>query len=447
MKPREARGLNQQDLFRMELLNIIDVRHEWVRLAKVIDWNGLNRELGEYYADATCGQPPLPTRLLAGLHYIKHARGLSDEAVVAQYLENPYVQHFCGEQYFQHEFPCHPSSLSRWRSRVGEAGMEVLLQATIEAAKRLKAVNPSSFERVILDTTVMEKAVAYPTDSRLLEKARERLVVAAERAGIALRQNYNRVGPRLARQVGRYAHAKQYRRMRRGIKQQRTWVGRIVRDIERKHDGVSAPSSLKTLVERVRRLLAQRPKDKHKLYALHAPEVECVSKGKARTPYEFGVKVGIAVTAREGLVVGCRSLPGNPYDGHTISTVIEQAEILTDCTIRQAWADKGYRGNDDVPAHVTMHRPGRRKQSRTARRAMNRRSMIEAVIGHMKNEGRHLARNWLKGAMGDAINAVLAGVGQNIRLLLAFLRAFYAWLTAALKELVGLSPPSAVTVG
>ena len=441
MKPKEPRGVAQHDLFRMELLNIIDDRHELVRLAKVMDWSGLDVQLGEYYADAACGQPPLPTRLMAGLHYIKHARGLSDEVVVAQYLENPYVQHFCGEQYFQHDFPCHPSSLSRWRSRVGEAGMEVLLQTTIEAAKGLKMVKSSSFERVILDTTVMEKAVAYPTDSRLLEKARERLVVEAERASIALRQNYNRVGPQLARQVGRLAHAKQYRRMRRGIKQQRTWVGRIVRDIERKQGSAGTPSSLKTLVERVRRLLAQRPKDKHKLYALHAPEVECISKGKARTPYEFGVKVGVAVTAREGLVVGCRSLPGNPYDGHTISTVIEQAEILTDHSIRHVWADKGYRGNDDVPAHVTMHRPGRRKQSRAERRAMNRRSMIEAVIGHMKNEGRHLARNWLKGTMGDAINAVLAGAGQNISLLLAFLRAFYAWLLAVLRQLIGAPTP------
>lgn len=437
MKPIEPRGMDQADLFRMELLSIIDLRHEWVRVAKVMDWSRLNRELGEYYADAACGQPPLPTRLMVGLHYIKHARGLSDEAVVAQYLENPYVQHFCGERYFQHEFPCHPSSLSRWRSRVGEAGVELLLQATIEAARRVKMVKPSSFERVILDTTVMEKAVAYPTDSRLLEKARERLGVEARRAGIELRQNYNRVGPRLAQQVGRYAHAKQYRRMRRGIKQQRTWVGRIVRDIERKQDSANAPFALKTLVERVRRLLAQRPKDKHKLYALHAPEVECISKGKARTPYELGVKVGVAVTAREGLVVGCRSLPGNPYDGHTISAVLEQAEILTDSTIRHVWADKGYRGDDDVPDHVTMYRPGWRKQSRAARRAMNRRSMIEAVIGHMKNEGRHLARNWLKGAVGDAINAVLAGVGQNIRLLLAFLRAFYAWLLAALRQLIG----------
>ena len=149
------------------------------------------------------------------------------------------------------------------------------------------------------------------------------------------------------------------------------------------------------------------------------------------------------MTAREGLVVGCRSLPGNPYDGHAISTVIEQAEILTDSTIRHAWADKGYRGKDDVPEHVTMHLPGRRKLGRAARRAMNRRSMIEAVIGHMKNEGRHLARNWLKGAMGDAVNAVLAGAGQNIRLLLAFLRAFYAWLLAVLRQLIDAPTPAA----
>jgi len=208
MKPREPAGVSQQDLFRLELINIIDRRHELVRLANALSWSSLNGWLGEFYADSERGQPPLPTRLLAGLHYVKHARGLSDEAVVALYLENPYVQYFCGKTFFQHELPCHPSSLSRWWSRIGEAGMERLLQLTIEAAKRLNAVRDSSFERVIMDTTVMEKAVAYPTDSRLLEKARERLAVEAARAGIRLRQNYNRVGPRLAQQVGRYAHAK-----------------------------------------------------------------------------------------------------------------------------------------------------------------------------------------------------------------------------------------------
>jgi len=223
--------------------------------------------------------------------------------------------------------------------------------------------------------------------------------------------------------------------MRRGIKQQRTWVGRMVRDIQRKTVPAQGPSSLGVLLERVKRLLTQRPKDKNKLYALHAPEVECIAKGKARTPYEFGVKIGLAVTAREGLVIGCRSLPGNPYDGHPVSTVIEQAEILTDRQVRHVWADKGYRGNDDVPPHVTMHRPGRRKLTRSARRAMNRRSMIEAVIGHMKTDGRHLSRNWLKGVTGDAINAVLAGAEQNIRLLLAFLRVFWAWLAGRLRDI------------
>ena len=266
----------------------------------------------------------------------------------------------CGEQYFQHEFPC-PSSSRR-------AGAAAGINAVADDDRGGQAFGPREgieCERVILDTTVMEKAVAYPTDSRLLEKARERLVVEAQRGGIELRQNYNRLGPRLACQVGRYAHAKQYRRMRRGIKQQRTWVGRIVRDIERKHPE-APPLPLQTLWEPVRQWWRQKSKDRHKRYALHAPKVECISKGKARTPYEFGVKVGVAVTAREGWVVGCRSLPGNPYDGHTVSTVIEQAAILTDRTIRQAWADQGYRGHDAGPAHVTMHRPGRRKQSRAA---------------------------------------------------------------------------------
>ena len=247
---------------------------------------------------AGAGRPAVPVRLTAGLLYLKHAYDLSDEAVCERWLENPYWQFFTGEVTFQTRLPCDPSSLVRWRKRLGEAGMEELLAQTIAAAQAMKAVSARELKRVIVDSTVQEKAIAHPTDSRLLEVARRKLVLMARRKGLALRQTYERESPRLSRQAGRYAHARQSKRMRRVLRRQRTLLGRVIRDIERKQDGTDVCTVFRGWLERAERIRSQRPKDKGKLYALHAPEVECISKGKARRPYEFGVKVGIAVTAR-----------------------------------------------------------------------------------------------------------------------------------------------------
>ncbi len=326
--------------------------------------------------------------------------------------------------YFQHEPPIDPSSLTRWRQRLGEEGVERLLTETIEAARRGKVVKAKSFEKIIVDTTVMEKAVAYPTDSRLLERGRQHLVKLAGTLGITLRQNYNREAPRLAAQVGRYAHAKQYRRMKATLKSLRTVVGRVWRDIERKLDRQDEVqrTTAASILARVKRLLEQKPKDKNKLYSLHAPEVECISKGKARQPYEFGVKVTVATTHKEGLVVGMRSFPGNPYDGHTLPKAIEQVSLLTARKPKAVFVDKGYRGVS--VEGVTIWRSGQKRGvTPSIRKAIHRRSAVEPAIGHMKNEGK-LRRNWLKGTLGDALNAVLCGAGHNLRMILRALRLF-----------------------
>ena len=303
-----------------------------------------------------------------------------------------------------------------------------MLTETIEAARRGKVVKAKSFEKIIIDTTVMEKAVAYPTDSRLLERGRQHLVKLAGTLGVSLRQNYNREAPRLAAQVGRYAHAKQFRRMKASLKSLRTLVGRVWRDIDRKLDQQDDVQRAKaaSILARVKRLLEQQPKDKNKLYSLHAPEVECISKGKARQSYEFGVKVTVALTHKEGLVVGMRSLPGNPYDGHTLPEAIEQVSILTAQKPKAVFVDKGYRG---VSADgVTIWRSGQKRGvTPSIRKAIHRRSAVEPAIGHMKNEGK-LRRNWLKGSLGDALNAVLCGAGHNLRMILRAIRLFYVWM-------------------
>jgi len=417
MKPRKP-SPEQDDLLRARLFEMIDMRHELVKLAALIDWEVFEREWAGLFPSSV-GRPATPTRLVAGIFYLQHAFRLSDEAVVARWAENPYWQHFCGETFFQHRLPIDPSSMTRWRNRIGEEGVEWLLTETIKAGKRAGTVKGNDLKRVTVDTTVMEKAIAHPTDSRLLETARLQLVKQAVRHGIVLRQNYNRVAPRLAIQAGRYAHAKQFKRMRRVLKFQRTILGRLIRDIERKV--IESSQSLLNSLALAKRLHAQQPKDKKKLYSWHAPEVECIGKGKARKPYEFGVKATITTTLKEGLVIGMRTLPGNPYDGHSLREALEQTEILTGVRPQAAYVDRGYRGHgiESTEVYISGQKRG---VTRSIKQKLKRRSAIEPIIGHMKTEGR-LDRCTLKGELGDAMFALLCGCGQNLRLILNHLRS------------------------
>jgi IS5 family transposase len=417
MGPKSRVDAAEQDLLRMELVNLIDQRHELVKLASLIDWSAFAEAWGPKF-ESTTGRPALDTRLMASLLYLKHTFALSHEDVVERWSEKPYWQHFSGERYFRHELPCDPSSLVRWRQRIGEQGCEWLLEHSIKAALSAGVLKRRSLATVIVDTTVQPKEIAHPTDSRLLNRTRQQLVAAAQDAGIELRQSYARVGKAADAQAGRYAHAKQWRRMRREVKKRRTWLGRVMRDVQRKAGEITG--SLKTRIETAQRLHAQKRDSKNKLYALHAPQVECIAKGKARTPYEFGVKTSVAVTAKEGVVVGMRSMPGAPYDGHTLHSQLEQVQILTGVKQTMALADRGYRGVPP-PEGTRLLISHTRGLPAALKKLLKRRQAIEPTIGHMKTDGL-LARNWLKGSEGDAIHAVLCGAGHNLRLVLAHLR-------------------------
>jgi len=406
-----------------------------VKLASLIDWEFFEREWAGFFPSAT-GRPATSPRLVAGLLYLQHAFRLSDEAVVARWVENPYYQHFTGEVFFQHRPPIDPTSLTRWRKRIGEEGVEWLLTKTIEAGRASGAVGERSLEQVAVDTTVMEKAIAHPTDSRLLERARAQLVDLAREAGVELRQSYARLAPRLAAQVGRYAHTKQFKRMRKALRTLKGYTGRVLRDLRRQLDEIPEGPLRERVLDKlllVSRLLHQTPRSTGKIYALHEPEVDCISKGKARVRYEFGCKVSVATTLNGGFVVGMRSLPGNPYDGHTLAAALEQVEILTDQRPRLAVVDRGYRGHRVETTRVLISGT-RRGLTPALAKALRRRSAIEPEIGHMKTDGR-LARCGLKGTMGDAVFAVLCGCGHNLRKILAHLRAWLAQIIALILEI------------
>jgi len=422
MKHR-PRAEEQDDLLRPRLVDMIDHRHELVKLAALIDWEVFEREWAGFFPSGK-GRPATEPRLVAGLLYLQHAYRLSDEAVVARWIENPYYQHFTGETFFQHRPPIDPSSLTRWRGRIGEEGVEWLLTQTIRAGQKSGAIDENSVKRVAVDTTVMEKAIAHPTDSRLYERARDQLVALAQEAGVELRQSYARLAPRLALQVGRYAHARQFKRMRKALKRLKGYTGRVMRDLRRHLQDVLAKLAL------ISQLLHQQPKGSDKIYALHEPEVDCISKGKARVRYEFGCKVSIATTVDEGFVVGMRSFAGNPYDGHTLRPALEQVEVLTDQRPDLAVVDRGYRGHGENRTRVLISGT-RRGLTPKLVADLRRRSAIEAEIGHMKTDGR-LSRCPLKGTIGDALFAVLCACGHNIRKILAHLRAWLAWILATI---------------
>jgi len=440
MRPRERRETGKQDLFRSRLDQIIDLNHALAKLARTIDWRFLEERFGAVYTDGP-GQPPLPSRLMAGLAILKHTFDLSDEALCERWVENPYYQYLCGEEFFQHRLIFDRSSITRWRQRMGEEKLKALLQESLSVAHKTGALAAKDLERVAVDTTVQPKAIAHPSDARLVHRAIEKLVALAKREGVVLRQSYVRVAKRAAIMVGRYSHAHQFKRARRALKFLRTRLGRIIRDINRQIDGDAA------LEARFAPLLELAVKVRHqdhrqrgpKVYSLHAPEVECIGKGKARAPYEFGCKVSVATPATQPkggqFALHAKALHGNPFDGHTLGPVVADMESLTGIEARRIHVDKGYRGHNHPNKFKVWISGQVRRVTKTIRREMKRRAAVEPVIGHVKIDHR-MDRNYLKGRNGDRSNAVLAAAGYNFSLLLR-------WLRLLLRKILRLlSPPA-----
>lgn len=475
------------DFFRARLDSMIDLRHPLVVLATRMPWAEIEASLAPLLAHkdrrgrliqdgdlfgptaqlagaglSNAGRPRLALRLMVALLYLKHAFNLSDEELCERWSENVVWQFFSGMAYYEPRLPCDATQIGRFRRVLGEAGVEQLLKSTIEASVSMGVVKKSEFEMIIVDTTVQEKAIAHPTDSRLLEVARHKIASAAKRAGIAVKQTFAKEGKALRRKAGGYAHAKQFKRLRRTVKRQRTILGALMRDVQRglnrilqagssglapgtQPTAVLALTALNLWLERAERIRTQQRHSKNKLYALHAPEVECIGKGKARKPYEFGVKVSLAVTHKLGLMVGAQSLPGNPYDGHTLAEQLEQTNtLLQDIGVKPTTAvvDLGFRGVDESCAPVQLiHRGKFKSLDAQQRRWLKRRQAIEPAIGHTKSDHR-MDRCWLGGSSGDALHAVLCAAGFNIRRLLraitakglaALLLALSAWALYAAR--------------
>jgi len=423
MRPKKPETTGEGDLFRARLDQIINMKHELVQLGGKIDWDWIDREIAPLYSEK--GRPGIESRFVIGLLLLKHIYGLSDEDVCERWVYDPYFQHFTGEEFFRHEFPHERSDLSHWRKRLGTK-LELLLAESLRVAHEAGALRTGDLKRVTVDSTVQPKAITFPTDAKLVHAAIKGINRLARQYGVRLRQSYLRIAKRAAMMAGRYAHAKQFKRHRRQLNMLRTRLGRLIRDIRRKIAGQQElEAAFEQPLSRAAQIRSQQQRQRgYKLYSFHAPEVECIGKGKASAPYEFGVKASVVTTNARApggqFVLHAKALPGNPYDGHTLADIIEATEKLTGCEIERTYVDRGYRGHNASNPHRVFISGQKRGVFGVIKRELRRRSAIEPVIAHMKIDG-HLGRCHLKGRDGDAANVVLSAVGHNLRLILAWL--------------------------
>lgn len=419
MKPEKPKYDPNGDLFETELKNIVNLGHRLCLLRDFIEWDELEKYFAQFFADT--GNPAKSVQLMAGLFYLKGLHGITDEQLLSEWVENPYWQYFCGMQYFQHKPPIEASTLSNWRKRIGSKGVKRLLRELERTAVNIGFLKTRDLENVIADTTVQEKAISFPTDSKLYYRMTKQLVKLSRTLGIELRQSYTLKSKEALVQASRYGHAKQYKRMRACVRQLKCYLGRLMRDLERRaqHFGIDY-QPLREEFARAKQLFLQKQDDKNKLYSLHAPEVECISKGKANKRYEFGVKVSIVTPLKKAFVLCAEAMHGNPYDGHTLQSSLQEVTELSGIKPKTAVVDQGYKGHgveEDTAVFITHQKRGITK---TIKAWLKRRNAVEPVIGHMK-ASHSLERNRLKGVMGDKINALLSAIGFNLKQILNYL--------------------------
>lgn len=433
-KKRVDKGPN---LFYSALAVMLNQKHPLFILAHQMDWSIFEEAFAPLYC-LDNGRPAKPIRLMVGLLILKHLRNVSDESVVEQWAENAYYQYFCGETGFMPAAPCQASELVHFRKRIGGAGVELILRESI----RINGKDAEE-EHVSVDTTVQEKNITYPIDAKLHRKIIAKCKAISKKNGLKQRQSYTFVLKKLGIDQRFRSHPKNKGKARRADRKVKTIAGRLVRELERQFP----PSGYLSQIGLFKRVLAQKRTDKNKVYSLHGPEVQCISKGKEHKKYEFGNKVSIVYTQNTGVIVGAMGFR-NEYDGHTLGSALDQHEQLTGKRAKSATVDRGYRGKTKI-GETSVHIPkpfNCKKISRyrqlKPRKGFQRRAAIEPVIGHLKADHR-VGRNFYKGIFGDNINIMLAAAAFNFKRMMnkwksSLFGLFFNWpsaLTLALKEL------------
>lgn len=406
MVPRK-KAQNQGSLF-FSFESTLNQKHPLFILANKVNWQLFEDAFQPLYCSDN-GRPAKPIRLMVGLLMLKHIRNVSDESVVEQWSENNYYQYFCGETSFVCGVPCEASELVHFRKRIGEQGIELILKESI----RING-DDGNDDHVSIDTTVQEKNITYPTDSKLHKKIITKCQQIASENDLPTRQTYTRVLKKLSIEQRFRNHPKNKAKARKADKKIKTIAGRLVRELGR---NLTPDSKHQKDLELFKKVLAQKRADKDKIYSLHEPEACCISKGKEHKKYEFGNKASFVKT-NSGVIVGAMGFR-NEYDGHTLEKVLHQVEKLVGKNPKIATVDRGYRGNKQI-GETNIMIPGSSKKSMSKyqinklRKLHRRRAAIEPIIGHIKQDHR-LNRNFYKGVVGDNINIMLAAAAFNFK--------------------------------
>jgi len=401
----------QLNVFRVPLVSVINMKHELVELSRRIEWESVVKDFEGYYHHT--GRPAVPVRKMVGSMLLKQMYNLSDESFVDRWIENPYWQYFCGETYFQFEKPFDPSEFVHFRKRIGESGAEKLLKLSIG----LFEASQVNEKEVLIDTTVQEKNITFPTDAKLHKKIIQGCWKISKKEGINLRQSYSRTVSQLVIEQRFREHPRRRKKAMAAARKLKTIAGRLVREIERNLEEREMLGAYDEQLWLYYRVLGQKRDSKNKLYSFHEPNVSCISKGKDHKRYEFGNKSGIVLTRNSGIIVGAKAFEGNPYDGHTLEPQLLQVKDLLGSLPKKALVDRGYKGRKEILG-VEIKRPesGKGKtpyEKSRERKRFRRRASIEPIIGHLKHDHRML-RNYLKGVEGDMINTILAATAFNL---------------------------------
>lgn len=411
MKPKPSSRQKQGNFLYQDLLEQLNPKAPLLLLAKKIPWAMFEHEFAPLYANF--GRPAKPIRLMVGLLLLKQLENLSDERVVEAWVQNPYYQAFCGMEHFQWQFPCDPSELVHFRKRIGESGVEKIFQASVflHGEQALE-------KEVVIDTTVQEKNITFPTDTKLRVKVMGRCWKLAAEEKIRLRRSYRRELKKVLRVIRFSKSARDKKKVVAAMRRVKTMANALLRDVTRKLPE-GARSVRQEELARYHKAVNQERRDTNKLYSLHEPDVYCISKGKEHKKYEFGAKAAIVMTKTRCIIVGAKSFTRNEYDGNTLQAVLSQVTDIRGSVPETAFCDRGFRGRKGVgdTAIVLPECPSPKATEhfkRKARKNFGRRSAIEPVIGHLKSDFR-LARNYLKGTVGDAVNLLLAAAAFNCR--------------------------------
>ncbi len=415
MQPKKSD--RQRSFLCPDLIDQLDPRHHLLGLAKAIPWQVFEDSFRPLYA--TSGRPAKPVRLMVGLLILKQLENLSDERVVEIWVQNPYFQAFCGQQRFTWKLPCDPSELTYFRRRIGEDGVRKIFEVSVTLHG-----DKAKEEEVVVDSTVQEKNITFPTDAKLLTKIVTRCRIMAKQEDVKLRRSYQREVKKLLRVIRFKSKGRKQGEAQRAIKRLRTIAGVLIREMKRKlsSEALEAHQQSLDLYDRVQR---QQRSDSNKIYSLHEPGVSCISKGKAHKKYEFGAKASVTVTKTSGIIVGALSFHDNPFDGHTLPAVLTQVESIVGQRPSMAICDRGYRGKRQIGAtRIEIPESGKgpktEHEKRKARERFRRRASIEPIIGHLKSDHR-MMRNYLKGRIGDSVNLFMACAAFNFRKFIRFL--------------------------